>query len=246
MTLLTAVPLFAQISITFDGDGYSSDGTVAASTGDLGKAINGQGESWGKWADWSSTKDLFVVVPNAGKGADNNGLVLGTATTSQSIQLTPTFAALGTDHFKSNIVLRFSYDFRLLDNQSSTAEFVRIYLVNGWNPNNVSFTSISGTGKLTAYVESKWDNRAINVNNAFSDNLWHNVEAMVDYYHRMVKIYFDGDYKGSQSLEGAPSGNTYPSIKINSRTALAGVSFAFDNIHLSLEPYFTGTLLLCL
>lgn len=230
------------VDISFDGAGYSADGTMGTVLGVNGKAIKNQGGT-PAWGDYGSN---FAVVANAGKGGDNNGLVSATSqVSSSSAYYTPSLAGLGVSAFNKRSTQTFSLDVRLIDNGdlAASTELYRLGVALVGSPTFPVEVQVMASGAINirmGYTTSSATK--LTMAGALTEGgPYRTVSGTINYETMRVEIFLDGVSKGSYSFSGDYA--AYGQFKLNVRQTSAIVGIALDNLSASVTHHPLATVL---
>lgn len=233
MPVLFAVLLWAgaasAVEVSFDGTGYSADGTMATVLGVDGKAIKNQGGT-PAWGDYGSN---FAVVSNAGNGGDNNGLVsAATQTANSSAYYTPSLSGLGVPAFSTNTTQRFSLDLRLIDNGDLSAgtELYRLGIGLLTSPTFPVELQVMASGNINVRMGyTTGSSTKLTLAGALTEGgAFRTVSGTINYAAMSVDIFLDDAFQGAYAFSGDYTG--YGQFKLNVRQTSTTVGIAIDNV----------------
>ncbi|MGI5868577.1 MAG: hypothetical protein ACOX9C_03905 [Kiritimatiellia bacterium] len=238
--LLALCPPSKALDISFDGTGYSADGTVGTVLGVDGKGISGQGSPT-KWADYGTD---FAVVSNAGNGGDNNGLVSATnQIASKSCVYTPSYAELGVEAFTERSIQHFSLDVRLIDDGDlGTAELYRLGIGLVASPTFPVELGIRANSDVYINMGAGSSSRQLTLSGALTEGGdYRTFSGTIDYARRRVNIFLDGQPQGSYAFSGDYS--SYGQFKFNVRQTSTTIGIAIDNLSAFVTKIPDGTVI---
>lgn len=222
-----ACPPAKALEISFDGSNYSAVGTEGTVLGVDGKLLKGQGGT-PKWDDYGTD---FAVVANAGNGGDNNGIVSTTnQVASKSCVYTPSLAGLGIAAFSERSIQHFSMDVRLIDNGDfGSDELYRLGV--GLVTSSVFPVELGIRANSDVYINmgSGTSTKKLTLAGALTEGGdYRTVSGTIDYAHRRVEIFLDGQSQGSYAFAGDYT--AYGQFKFNVRKTSTTVGIAIDNL----------------